>query len=74
MRASHGSFLIPKTTHAKGKFKDIVEKREALMKQQRQMEEESFKGKLDQAIQIIEQQKQIIAQYEGGGQSEMPQM
>ena len=47
-------------TAPKGKFKDIIEKRKA----EQQMQQDS---QLDQAIAIIEQQKQIIAEYEGGG-------
>jgi hypothetical protein len=50
----------------KGKFEDIIEKRAALAEEQRLMQEQSFQNQLDQAIQIIEQQKAIIAQYEGG--------
>ena len=53
-------------TAPKGKFKDILDKRAALMEQQRIMQEQSAQTQLEKAMGIIDQQNALLAQYEGG--------
>ena len=58
-------------TAPKGKFKDILDKRAALMEQQALEKEQSAQAQLEQAMGIIDQQNALLAQYEGGSQNAM---
>jgi hypothetical protein len=58
-------------TAPKGKFKDILDKRAALAEQQALMQEQSAQAQLEQAMGIIYQLNQELAQYGGGNQDVM---
>lgn len=62
--------LLDDDSPIKGKLKDLLEDRKAILEEQAMMQEQSesqrLTGQLEQAMGMIEQQNQIITQYEGG--------